>query len=80
MIRVLLFAHLRTATGETELSVPPSLAPTGEALWAHLESLHPGLAPIRPSVRLAVNGAFSPMSASLKSGDEVAFIPPVSGG
>lgn len=80
MIRVLLFAHLRNACGETELSVSPELATTGETLWTHLESRHPGLTAIRPSVRLAVNGAFSPFSTTLKSGDEVAFIPPVSGG
>lgn len=80
MIRVLLFAHLRTVCGATEQTVEPAAAPTGEALWSLLESRHPGLAPVRGSVRLAVNGVFSPMSAPLKSGDEAAFIPPVSGG
>lgn len=80
MIRVLLFAHLRTVCGASEQAVAPAEAPTGEALWSLLESRHPELAPVRASVRLAVNGAFSPMSAPLKPGDEVAFIPPVSGG
>ena len=80
MIRVLLFAHLRTLCDASEESVSPDAAPTGEALWSLLEARHPGLAPVRASVRLAVNGAFSPMSTPLKSGDEVAFIPPVSGG
>ena len=80
MIRVLLFAHLRTVCGVTEISVSPGDAHTGDALWAHLVARHPALVDIGPSVRLAVNGAFVPITSSLKSGDEVAFIPPVSGG
>lgn len=80
MIRVLLFSHLRTVCGVSEILVPPEDASTGEVLWGHLTRLHPGLAAIGPSVRLAVNGAFSAKDSSLKSGDEVAFIPPVSGG
>ena len=80
MIRVLFFAHLRTVCGTNEAEVSPADAPTGEALWSFLASDHPTLAPVRASVRLAVNGVFSPFSTGLKSGDEVAFIPPVSGG
>jgi molybdopterin synthase catalytic subunit len=48
--------------------------------WAALQAAHPGLAPHRPFVRAARNGAYAPWEAVLVDGDEVAFLPPVSGG
>jgi len=53
---------------------------TGEAAFERLATLYPGLGPWRQSVRLAVNLAYVQFSHGLKTGDEVSFIPPVSGG
>ncbi|MDP9271295.1 MAG: molybdenum cofactor biosynthesis protein MoaE [Chloroflexota bacterium] len=50
------------------------------AAWAALAARFPSLAPHRPFVRAARNGAYSAWDAPLAEGDEVAFLPPVSGG
>ena len=78
-VRVRFFARLRELAGvETEtLQIAPSssLADTYEALRARHSSLPP-----RDSVRGAVNQEFAEWSTKISDGDEVAFIPPVSGG
>ena len=48
--------------------------------WTVLAAAHPGLVPHRPFVRPARNGAYAAWDAPLAEGDEVAFLPPVSGG
>jgi MoaE-MoaD fusion protein len=48
--------------------------------WAALEDGHPALAPHREFVRAARNGAYAAWDEPLVDGDEVAFLPPVSGG
>ena len=77
--RVRFFARLRELAGiEVEvLHVHPgaSLTDAYEASRAR----HPALPP-RESVRAALNQEFADWSAKVSNGDEVAFIPPVSGG
>jgi molybdopterin synthase catalytic subunit/molybdopterin converting factor small subunit len=48
--------------------------------WAAFAERHPGLQPHRPFVRAARNGAYAAWDTPLADGDEVAFLPPVSGG
>jgi molybdopterin synthase catalytic subunit/molybdopterin converting factor small subunit len=48
--------------------------------WTALERAHPALAPHRAFVRGAHNGAYAAWDQPLADGDEVAFLPPVSGG
>jgi len=45
-----------------------------------LKCKHSALEPDRDSVRGAINQEFSDWDATVSQGDEVAFIPPVSGG
>jgi MoaE-MoaD fusion protein len=79
-IRVRLFAIQRELAGtrEVPLELPPR-ATVGDA-WDAVAALHPVLAPGRPSVRFARNGDYADPATELEDGDEVAFIPPVSGG
>jgi molybdopterin synthase catalytic subunit len=79
-IRVRLFAMQRELAGARELEL--SLAPGAsiEDAWVALVQRHPGLAPGRPAVRFARNGAYASPETALSDGDEVAMIPPVSGG
>ncbi len=51
-----------------------------DAAWSALASRYPGLAPHRPFVRAARNGVDAPWDAPLVDDDQIAFLPPVSGG
>jgi len=73
------FATLRELAGDrTSLTLPPG-ATLADA-WAMLAEAHPGLVPHRPFVRPARNGAYASWEVELAEGDQVAFLPPVSGG
>ena len=65
-------------TREVALDLPDGA--TVEAAWSALVERHPVLAPGRPSVRFARNGDYADAATALADGDEVAMIPPVSGG
>lgn len=53
---------------------------TGESAFEMLARQYPHLRAWRGSIRLAVNLAYEPFDRNLRQGDEVSFIPPVSGG
>ena len=63
---------------EFEFQVPAPY--TGESAFEALVSLHPELRRWRTSLKLAVNLEYVPFDHPLRAGDEVSFIPPVSGG
>ena len=79
-VRGRLFAIQRELAGAKEipLELPPGT--TIEDAWAAVVARHPVLAPGRPSLRFARNGDYAEATTPLADGDEVAFIPPVSGG
>jgi molybdopterin converting factor small subunit len=79
-IRVLFFGRLKEIVGRTEDSVDIAEGARIEDLFTRYRQLHPGLAPYRPSLVASRNQEFAAWSAPLASGDEVAFLPPVSGG
>ena len=73
------FATLRElAADRTVLTLPP-VAVVADA-WEALALAYPGLLPHRPFVRAALNGAYAAWETGLADGDQVAFLPPVSGG
>ena len=79
-VNVLFFGLLRDITGcaqeQLELPGPDTL----DTLFARYAGRFPKLANLKASIVLARNQQFSPGSASVEDGDEVAFLPPVSGG
>jgi molybdopterin synthase catalytic subunit len=79
-VRVRFFARLREQAGlESEgLSVP--IRSTVADVYDAMRSLHPALEADRKAVRGAINQEFADWTATVADGDEVAFIPPVSGG
>jgi molybdopterin synthase catalytic subunit len=79
-IRVRLFAMQRELAGTREEVLELPTGATIEAAWQGIVAKHPVLAPGRPSVRFARNAAYAPATTLLEDGDEVAMIPPVSGG
>jgi molybdopterin synthase catalytic subunit len=79
-IRVRLFAMQRETAGMKELRLEVPLGATVEDAWTAIVSTVPALAPGRSSLRFAVNGSYADAGTALADGDEVACIPPVSGG
>lgn len=79
-ITVRLFARLRDIAGAAEL---PRELPTGATIgsvWRELAGEFPELAQYERSISTAVNADYAKMNRVLQDGDEVAFLPPVSGG
>ena len=79
-VRVRLFAIQREIAGTREVGLDLPAGSTIEDAWTALVALHPRLAPGRPSVRFALNTEYADADAVLDDGDELAIIPPVSGG
>ena len=79
-VRVRLFAVQRELAGTREVTLALPDGADVAAAWDALVAIHPGLAPGRASVRFARNGDYADETTALADGDEVAMIPPVSGG
>ena len=79
-VRVRLFAALREAMGRAEVELELADGATAEDAWAHLVRESPGLAERRRSLAASVNRRYAAFDVLLAEGDEVVFIPPVSGG
>jgi molybdopterin synthase catalytic subunit/molybdopterin synthase sulfur carrier subunit len=79
-MKILYFAHVAKALGrrEDELNFPAPV--TADALWDRLLALRPALAQYRASIHLARNSEYAGPEDRFGDGDEVALIPPVSGG
>ena len=75
-----LFAIQRELAGTREVALELAPNATVEDGWAALVERYPILAPGRPSVRFARNGEYVDAGEPLGDGDELAVIPPVSGG
>lgn len=77
-LTVLYFASLRDAAGVASEAVDSSDGDL-RALYESLRARHGFALPVE-RLRVAVDGAFAHWDDALRSGSEVAFIPPVSGG
>lgn len=79
-VTVLLFGALRESVGAKELPVSLPDRATVAALRQLLCESQPGFGVLAARLRVAVNHEFAPDDHALAEGDEVAFLPPVSGG
>ena len=79
-VRVLFFGRLKDIVGTAEEQAELSEGARVEDLFERYGRTFPELAKFRPSVAASVNQQFAEWRAVLASGDEVAFLPPVSGG
>jgi MoaD family protein len=79
-VRIRLFAVQRELAGTREVTLELGEGADVEAAWSALAARYPVLAPGRPSMRFARNGEYADPGTPLGDGDEVAMIPPVSGG
>lgn len=79
-VRVRLFATLRDVVGTDRLELDIAAPATADDAWRCLVEQHPALDKRRPSLTAAVNRQYVDWHEAIADGDEIAFIPPVSGG
>jgi sulfur-carrier protein len=82
MIRVVFLAQLREQLGVAELQVAAESVASIAALKQYLVASHPQWEQFLSNSKLlvAVNHQYAKTDVEIKSGDEVAFFPPVTGG
>ena len=79
-VTVRLFARLRDITGSSELGRDVALGSTIADVWRQLTGEFPELSKYERSISSAVNADYARMDHAVSDGDEIAFLPPVSGG
>ncbi|CAL9768522.1 unnamed protein product [Musa acuminata subsp. burmannicoides] len=79
-IKVLFFARARDLTGSTELCLEMPDGSTARDCMNKLLIEFPNLREIYNSMVLALNEEYVPESTVLRNKDELAIIPPISGG
>jgi molybdopterin converting factor subunit 1 len=79
-IRVLFFGLLKDFADSSDQTVQLPEGATIESLFAHFVSRYPKLEGLADSIALARNQQFAQPGELLADGDEIAFLPPVSGG
>lgn len=79
-IRVLVFGQLKEITAPGELVLEQPAGATVASLFAELVARYPVLEGLAASIAIARNQAFAQPGDLLEDGDEIALLPPVSGG
>ena len=78
-VRVRFFARLRELTGKDTEALKAAPHARIIDVYEAMRAAYPSLPP-HETVRAALNQEFAEWSAGVSEGDEVAFVPPVSGG
>jgi molybdopterin converting factor subunit 1 len=79
-VRVRFFAGHRAIVGAAEQQRRLTAGSSVGDLWQQLSDEYPALAPYLGRMLIARNQEFCTLESALQEGDEIAFIPPVSGG
>lgn len=79
-VRIQLFARLRDIVGLDVFEYDVREGETLQDVWVALSGEFPELSRYTASISGAVNAEYARMSAPVREGDEIAFLPPVSGG
>jgi molybdopterin converting factor subunit 1 len=80
LVTIRLFARLREMAGAAEVRRDLPDGATARTAWDALAGEFPGFDDYSRVVSCAVNEEYARLATPLKEGDEVAFLPPVSGG
>lgn len=79
-VAVRFFAGAADAAGTRERTFDIEAGATVAALFDIIAADFPEMAKMKPTLRFAVNLEFADLQRALRDGDEIAIIPPVSGG
>ena len=79
-VKVLFFGRVRELTAISEDAVEMAAGATLSDLFVSYIQRYPKLAEFRGSLVASRNQEFAPWDTPLAAGDEIAFLPPVSGG
>ena len=79
-VGVKLFARLRELAGTSVLTRQVPDGSSAMDAWQALTAEFPAMTDYGRSISCAVNEEYARLTATLHDGDEVAFLPPVSGG
>jgi molybdopterin converting factor subunit 1 len=79
-VTIRLFARLRDLGGSGTLTRDVADDASVDTVWQALAQEFPAVAPLRASIAVAVNAEYAKFTTRVMDGDEVAFLPPVSGG
>lgn len=79
-VTIKLFARLKDLAGAGELVREVPAPATVQTVWKSLTAEMPSLIQYEGTMSVAVNAEYTRMAAAVRDGDEVAFLPPVSGG
>lgn len=79
-INVKLFAILKDRAGVADVALDLPTATTVTAAAEAIAKQYPQLSAFLPRIAFAVNQTYTDRATVLKEGDELALIPPVSGG
>lgn len=79
-VTIRLFASVKDVAEKSEITIELPSASVAEDVLSYLITQYPGMLRFRPYIRIAVNEVYADAGFKLHDGDEVAIIPPVSGG
>lgn len=79
-IRLKFFASYREVIGKKEMELDLKEGKRLADLLQHLYKKYPRLEAFKEGIICSINKEYAPLDAKLKEGDEVALLPPVSGG
>ena len=79
-VQVLFFGQLKDLTGRSAETLPLGDRATLRDLLQHYSEKYPSILKLSPSLALSINQEYAAQDAPLHDGDEVALLPPVSGG
>lgn len=80
MVKVLFFGQLKDVTGRSEDRLEVADGTCLDGVFRHYAGMFPRLGEMARSIVMARNHEFAPLSSPIADGDEIAFLPPVSGG
>lgn len=79
-VAVVFYARLADLAGRREWPATVSDGATAGDVWEAALAAFPALSAMSGRISCAINAEFARMNARVHDGDEVAFLPPVSGG